>query len=129
MNTIRYRQRGEGKVGCTVTLLVFIILVAAGIKIVPVLWNDNQLKDYADDACLRAMNGPAEALQKDIQKKARELDIQEALAAGAIKVTKTGDREGICTVHLKYGRTVDLYGIFSFRKDVDQTLSHQFATF
>ena len=96
MNSNRIRQRGEGKAGCILTLLVFIAAVLAAIKIVPVYWNDNQLKDYADDACMRAMNGTAEALRKDIQKKAADLEIEEALASGAIKVTKSGDRSGNC---------------------------------
>lgn len=127
MNPVQYRQRGEGKIGCTITLLIFIVLIAAGIKIVPVYWNDNQLKDYADDLCVRAMNGSAESLQKDVQKKARELEIQEAVAPGAIKVTKTGERTGSCTVRLKYTTAIDLYGVYTFRKEVDQTLSHQFG--
>ena len=43
------RQRGEGKVGCIVSLLVLGSLTAAAFKAVPIYWSDNELKDAANN--------------------------------------------------------------------------------
>ena len=41
----RIGQRGEGKVGCTISFLVLVILSAFAIKVVPAYYADNQISD------------------------------------------------------------------------------------
>jgi len=124
MNTFRHRQRGEGKVGCIVSLLVLIVCAAAGYKVVPIYWSDNELKDAAKDLASRASVSPVESIELQIKKKAKELEIAEALAPGAMRASKRGDgQQGICTIQLKYERKIDLYGVYTWVVKVDTEVS------
>lgn len=108
-------QRGEGKIGCIVSLLVLAILVAAGFKLVPVLFSNNELKNAADNIAVRAGILPLPTLELQLRDKAKELGIPEALAPGAMVMTKSGDANaGSCTVRLNYTRKIDFYGVYSF---------------
>ncbi len=109
------QQRGEGKIGCIVSLLVLSVLVAAGIKILPVLFSNNDFLNAVESIAGRAAIIPQAGIEAQINQKAKELGISEALAPGAIVVTKTGDGfQGTCVVRLNYTRNIDLYGVFSF---------------
>lgn len=118
------RQRGEGKVGCFVSFVVFALLIATAFKAVPVYWNDNELKDAAKDIASRASVIPVEAIQLQLRAKARDLEIGEAMVPGAIKVTKSGDgTQGTCTINIHYKRKIDLYGIYQWVVEVNTTIS------
>lgn len=108
-------QRGEGKIGCIVTLLVLSVTVAAAIKVVPVLFSNNDFLNAVESIAGRAAVVPLPNIEAQINQKARELNIPEALSPGAIVVTKTWDNyQGTCVVRLNYTRNIDLYGIFSY---------------
>lgn len=118
------RQRGEGKIGCIVSLLIFVVAIAAGVKLAPIYWTDNEMKDAAKDAASRASVMEAPAIVLQLRGKAQELGIAEALAPGAIKVMKTGgSTQGTCTINIKYVRKVDLYGAYSWPVEVDVAIS------
>lgn len=124
MNSFRHRQRGEGKVGCILTLLVLVIGAAVAIKAVPVFWSNNELKDRAKDLASRASISPVEAIELQMRGKAKELEIPEALAAGAIRASKRGDgQQGTCTIRLKYQRIIDLYGVYTWRIETNEEVS------
>jgi hypothetical protein len=124
MNLSRRNQRGEGKVGCIVSLLVFLLLIAAGIKIIPVLWNNNELKDAAKDMASRASVMAPAAIELQLRSKARELGIGEAVTAGAISARKSGDaNQGTCTVTLKYKQKVDFYGVYTYDLEIDTSVA------
>jgi len=109
------QQRGEGKIGCIVSLLILSVAVAAAIKVVPVLFSNNDFLNSVESIAGRAAIIPQANIEAQINQKARELNIPEALAPGAIVVSKTGDNfQGTCVVRLNYTRNIDLYGIFSF---------------
>jgi hypothetical protein len=111
--SIRTSQAGEGKIGCILSLLVMVAAVATGIKVVPVLYTDNSLVNFADDLAIQAGVTPGKDLDNQLRAKAKDLDIPEALAPGALSLTTSGPTDGgICQIDIKYSRTVDLYGIY-----------------
>lgn len=122
----RNRQKGEGKIGCVGSLLVFIIMVAAGWQIIPVLFSNNSLESACEAVGGRAVQLNQETILVQIRDKAKELAIPEAMVPGAITVSKQGKDTGVCLVTLKYKRKVDLYGIYSFDIKTDKKLSIPF---
>jgi len=122
-------QRGEGKVGCILSLLILAGLVATGLKAVPIYWSDNELKDAAKDMASRASVLQPEAIELQLRAKARDLGIAEAYKPGAIKTTKAGDStQGTCSIRLKYKRTIDLYGLYKWAVEVDTTVSSPYLS-
>ncbi len=121
------RQRGEGKVGCVVTLLVFGILVAVGLKVVPVYYNNSELADACKFIASSASRIPLELVEKQAKDKARELGMLDVLAQrNAITVTKSGGgtgEPGTCTIRLRYKQTIDLYGVYTFDVVTNKTIS------
>jgi len=117
-------QRGEGKVGCIVTLLVVAILGAIAFQAVPVLFSNNEFLSAVEEYAGRAAIIPQGTIEAQISQKARELGIHEALVPGAVIVTKSGDNmAGTCTVRIKYTRKIDFYGVFTFPLETDKTKS------
>lgn len=114
MSRIR-TQRGEGKIGCIVSLLVLILFGATAIKVVPVYYSNNELLKSAEEIATRAAVLTQENIEAQIKAKARDLEIPEALAPGAIHVRRTAASgiEGSCTVRIEYTRKIDLYGVTS----------------
>lgn len=124
MNTSRHRQRGEGKVGCILSLLVFVICAAVGYKAVPIFWTNNELKDAAKDLATRASVTPVESIELQVRTKAKELDIPEATVKGALRVSKRGDgQQGTCSIKMRYDRKIDLYGIYTWTVVTDTEVS------
>lgn len=121
--TRRIQERGEGKVGCIVSLVVLCAAIGAGIKIIPVFYSNNNLKDVAIRKAESAGGRPMEALVKELQIEAQNLEIQEALAPNAISATKkiTTDKTDII-ITLKYSRAVDLYGITTITIPTDEKI-------
>jgi len=121
MRSRNSQQRGEGKIGCIVTLLVLSILGAAAFQIVPVLFSNNDFLTSVENIAGRAAIIPQATIEAQILQKARELGIQEALAPGAVLVSKTGDNQGgVCTVRIRYTRKIDFYGVFTFPLETDK---------
>ncbi len=122
-NLQRNRQRGEGKLGCIVSLLIFVTLVAAAWQLIPVYYSNNGLVNGCESVAARAVTLSQDNIQLQIRDKARELGIQEAMEPGAIVVTKVGGTEsGTCTVKLNYTRKVDFYGVYSYDLKTEKTL-------
>jgi aerobic-type carbon monoxide dehydrogenase small subunit (CoxS/CutS family) len=118
-------QRGEGKIGCIVSLLVFGALAAAGYKAVPVYYSDSELVDACDFIASGAAKKPIETIEREIRDKAKELAIPEALMdKNAIRVTKAGTGEAsTCTIVLRYKRTIDFYGTYQWTKETNKRIS------
>ena len=118
-------QRGEGKVGCFVTLLVLGILGAAAYKAVPVYYSNSELVDACDFIASGASKKPIETIDREVKEKARDLGVIEALTdKNAIRVTKTGGGEsGFCTITLRYKRTIDFYGAYKWTLVTDKRIS------
>ncbi len=109
------QQRGEGKIGCIVSLLILSVTVAAGMKVVPVLFSNNEFLNAVEGIAGRAAIIPQANIEAQIKAEARRLGIPEALAPEAIVVTKTGDNlQGTCVVRLNYTRNINMYNVFTF---------------
>lgn len=117
-------QRGEGKIGCIVSLLVVALLVAAAFQVVPVLFSNNDFVSAAENIAGRAAINPQATIEVQIRNKAKEIGIPEALVPGAVVVTKTGDNSsGNCTVRIRYTRKIDFYGIYTYPLETNVTKS------
>ena len=127
MPTNRPRERGEGQVGCVVTLVALILVAAVLGKIVPVFYANSNLVDTANELTSKAGILSASVIELQLKSKAKELEIPEAIAPGAMKVTITGDKNsGSCSIHLKYTRKIDLYGAYVYPVDLDKTVMNPF---
>jgi hypothetical protein len=123
MSDTRRNERGEGRIGCAVSLLVLILVGALAAKLVPVYYANNSLVTAAEDLGSRAGLLPVPALEQQLKAKAVELEIPEALAKGAMTFSISGDRNsGTCTVRLKFTRKVDLYGAYTFPVEMNKTI-------
>ncbi len=118
-------QRGEGKTGCFISLLVLGTLTAAAIKAVPVYWGNSELIDACDLIASGAARKPIETVEREVKEKAKELGVVEAITAkDAIRVIKTGGGEtGTCTIVLRYKRTIDFYGAYQWTLVTDKRIS------
>ena len=127
MLTIRPRERGEGQIGCVVTLGVLLLVTAVLYKVVPVFYANSSLADTANDLSSKAGILAAATLELQLKAKAKELEIPEALAPGAIKVSLAGDKNsGTCSIHLHYTRKVDLYGAYVYPVDFDKIVMNPY---
>lgn len=121
------RQRGEGKVGCVLTLLVFGVLVAIGLKAVPVYYNNSELADACKFIASSASRIPLELVEKQAKDKARDLGMGDVLAQkNAITVTKLGGgsgEPGTCTIRLRYKQVIDFYGVYKWEIVTDKKIS------
>lgn len=118
-------QRGEGKIGCIISLLVFGALAAAAYKAVPVYYSNSELVDACDFIASGAARKPAETIEREVKDKAKELGIHEIFAdKNAIRVVKTGGGEsGTCTITLRYKRTIDFYGTYKWTLETNKRIS------
>jgi hypothetical protein len=118
-------QRGEGKIGCLVSLLVLGTLGAAAFKAVPVYYGNSELIDACDFIASGASKKPIETLEREVKEKAKELGVIEALTdKHAIRISKTGGGEtGTCTITLRYKRTIDFYGVYKWTLVTDRRIS------
>jgi hypothetical protein len=126
MSTFRTRQRGEGKVGCISSAVIFALLAAAAIKIVPVYYANHQLQDAAERRAESASGRAEEAMLKEIMEEAKTIGVVDALRPRAISVVKRsgGDSNmGSCTVSLRYTTTVDFYGVYKYDVIVDKRIT------
>lgn len=127
MTSRRRSQRGEGKLGCIISLLVMAILVAVGIKVLPVLFADNSLFSTAEDLGSRAGLMSSAAIEQQLRAKAAELEIPEALPKGAMTITVMGDKQsGTCVIRLNFTRKIDFYGFYTYPLEIDRTFNRPF---
>ena len=127
MTSLRSSERGEGKIGCFVSLIVLIIAAGLGFKIVPVFFSNNALVTTAEDLGSRAGIMPTASLEAQLRSRAVELEIPEALAKGAMTFHLLGDKNsGTCIVKLHFTRKIDLYGAYTLPIDMDKTISRPY---
>ena len=118
------RQRGEGKLGCLVSLLVLGAIGAAAYKAVPVYYANSELVDACDFIASGAAKKPLETVEREVRDKAKELGIVEALQnKAAIRVSKTSGEAGSCTITLRYQQTVDFYGVYQLKVTTDKRVT------
>jgi hypothetical protein len=122
------RARGEGRLGCLLSVAAFLVAASLAYKLVPVYYADSNLADYASDVAGEAGLNPIPALEAKMRAKAEELKIPEALAEGAISIRTTGAASaGSCTIVLDYSKTVDLYGVYPMVINTRKTITRKYA--
>ena len=121
------RQRGEGQIGCILSLLALAAISALTAKVLPVFYSNSNLVSFAEELGGRGGLMQPDSLLQQLRGKAKELGIPEALAEGALTITSSGsENSGVCTIHLVYRRQVDLFGITTYVVDTDKTLNMQY---
>ena len=65
------RERGEGKIGCILSLLVLIAGIAVGLKVIPVYYSDNALAEFATELATKAGIFPVPALELQLRERRR----------------------------------------------------------
>lgn len=125
MTPFRSRQRGEGKVGCISSLVVFIIIAAAAIKAVPVFYANHQMEDAATRKAESASGRAEEIILRELLEEARTIGVEQALRPRAITVVKRGGGDGMgsCTVSLSYTTTIDFYGLYKWDLVTDKRIT------
>lgn len=130
--SFRTRQAGEGKVGCILTLAIVVVAVAAGIKAIPIYYSNNELVSACEnDIAPMASRASDEEVMAQVRAKAKELEIQEALAPGAITVRvipSGGDTPGNVHIGLDYSREVDFYGVTTYRFETKESIDRTVYT-
>lgn len=118
-------QRGEGKLGCLVSLLVLGTLGAAAYKAVPVYYGNSELVDACDFIASGSARKPIEMVEREVKEKAKELGVVEALTQkNAIRVSKGGSADaGTCTIALRYKRDIDFYGVYKWSLETDKRIT------
>ncbi len=128
MTPSQHSQRGEGKLGCILTLLILVGLAAITLKAFPVFYSNMELADACDFIATSASRLPREQVEANVRQKAKELEIAEALRPGAIHVVKVSGEPGTCTITLKYTRSIDFYGFYTYKYETSKTISRQIYT-
>lgn len=119
------KQRGEGKIGCIVSILIFGTLAAAAYKAVPVYYGNSELIDACDFIASGAAGKAIETLEREVKEKAKDLGVVEVLTSkNSVRISKSGNGEaGSCTITLHYKRTIDFYGAYQLTLVTDKTIS------
>lgn len=127
MTSLRTPERGEGKIGCFISLLVLLLAGGVAFKLIPVFFSNGSLVNTAEDLGSRAALMPVSAMEQQIRSRAAELEIPEAMAKGAITISLMGDQHsGTCNITLRYTRKIDLYGFYTFDLPTDKTVSRPY---
>jgi len=127
MTSKRHPERGEGKIGCIVSLLVMVLIGGLAFKVVPVLFANNNLVTAAEDLGSRAGILSPATLEQQLKAKAVELEIPEALPKGAMTINVLGDKSsGTCILKLHFTRKIDLFGVYTLPITVDKTITRPY---
>jgi len=126
--TARRGERGEGRVGCMLNLILLVAVVVAAVKVIPVYYNDDQLGEAAVDICGKGATLSAEAMEAALRTKAQALGIPEIEGKGALTVTVDGDAHGgTVAIHLKFTRKVDFFGAYTLPVEVDKRVMRSYV--
>ena len=97
------RQAGQGKIGCVIWILAFLIASVVAFKMIPVKVKTAELHDFMVDQAKWAGNATNDALKKSILAKASELGLP--LDEKGVKVEKDRNRvrmEAVYTVPVEF---------------------------
>lgn len=119
------RQRGEGKIGCLISILILGVIAAAAYKAVPAYYANSELIDACDLIASGSSQKPVEVVEREVRDKVKELGITEVLSnKGAIRVTKSGGYDsGTCTIALHYTQVIDFYGFYQWKLETRKSVS------
>ena len=100
-----HTQRGEGKIGCVVTLLVLILLVSAAFKAVPVFFSNNEVITAVE---MYAEAGQLERRAKQLKAQAKDSLVGVAGNTGQYVVRWVQVGESDISYHRKASEKLDI---------------------
>ena len=128
MTAAHRSQRGEGKVGCAMSLVLLVAIGTLAVKIVPVYYSNDRFIDAVEELAGQAGTMTQEALELNLRNRAKGLEIREALAKGAITVSVSGtSSSGSCTIEVNYTRRVDFFGAYALPVETHRKIMKAFV--
>jgi len=120
---------GGSKIGCMLNFLLIGVIAAIGVKVFPVYHSNNQLAEAAGEIASRAANLNQDTIKAQIMEKAREFNITQALAPGAVTVSRVSSKDGgMCTVRIRYEREINIYGFAAIKLSTNKEIAKPFMT-
>jgi hypothetical protein len=125
-------QRGGVKIGCFITFLVALLILAVALKVAPAYYSNADFIEAVEEIAGHASNETEESIMDKIMAKAREMRMVEAFEPGAVRVARSvkagGDsaQSGMCTVRIKYVRNVSIYGFYNLKITTDKEIAKPF---
>ena len=120
----RRSEKGEGKFGTIVGLLVMAAVLFAGWNVIPVYYANYSLSDKMTElARVAKYQNPDEEIMRKLQREARDLKIEEFINTNTCKIaTRDHSRKITC----EYSRTVQVVPgykhTFHFKNESEQPL-------
>jgi hypothetical protein len=102
---IRMNQKGEGRLGCVVGLLILVAALFVAYKLIPVKMQATDMREAVQNASRSASGKGNDTIRKEVMTRAKELGI--ALSDKDVVVTRRAD---FVRVEVKYDVTVDFPG-------------------
>jgi hypothetical protein len=98
-------QRGEGKLGCVMGLLILIAAVFVAYKMIPVKVRSTEFRDAVQDAARSAGGNPTEGIKNSLAYKAHQLRLP--VTEKDIKIDRRSD---YITIEVEYTVPVEFPG-------------------
>ena len=117
------KERGEGKLGCILWLIVLALAGLIAYQAIPVKLASAELYDYMDDQARFGARTSANNLKSMVLKKAHELNLP--VAKENLTVTKSG---GVIRMHCKFIAPVKVLG-FTYDWKFDLQVDRQIFIF
>jgi len=118
---------GGSKIGCMLNLVFLLIIALVGLRIYPVYYSNNQFTNAIEEIAGQAANLSLDTIQAQILAKAKDYSISEALAPGALSVSKLSENDGgVCTVKVNYIREVNIYGFATIKMTTNKEIVRHF---
>jgi hypothetical protein len=116
-------ERGEGRLGTLVGLVLFVAVILAIWNLGPVFWADYNFKDKLNEFARIGRHRSDEEILRMIMREVSENKLEGYINSHTCKITTLETRR---TILCEYDRTVDILPgfrhTFHFRDDADQPL-------
>lgn len=119
----RTPDRGEGKLGCVIWLIILALAGLIAYKAIPVKLASSQLYDYMDDQARFGARVSPEALRSRIVRRAKELELP--VRERDVKVAKRG---GMIRMECQFTVPVNVLG-YTYDWDFDLVVDRQIFIF
>ena len=102
---IRMNQRGEGKLGCVMGLLILVAAVFVAYKMIPIKVRATEFRDAVNDAARSASGQPTDSIKNKLAYKAVQLRLP--IGEKDIKIDRRSD---YITIEVEYTVPVEFPG-------------------
>lgn len=102
---IRMNQKGEGRLGCVVGLLVVVVALFVAYKLIPVKMQATSMREAVQNASRSASGKGNDTIRKEVYARAKELKVP--LKEGDVVVTRRAD---FVRVEVEYDVAIEFPG-------------------